>query len=1017
MNQNKYALINNSIGWLLFAFAVIVFYSTLEPTTPIWDCGEFIAAAYKLQVVHPPGAPFFLMLNRLFSMLAPTQEWVPILINGQSATSSAFAVLFLFWSITMLSRKILVNKGENPTQSQVISIMGSGIVGASAFTFTDTFWFSAVEGEVYALSALFMAVALWLGLKWESRADEPGNIKYLILIAYLAGLSLGVHLLSLLILPVIAFIYYFRKFDNITWKGIVVTGLIGLAALVIINTGVIKTLPWLASEFELLFVNSFGFPFWSGIFFTIFLVLGVLIWALYYTYQKQKAILHTALIGLTFVLLGFSSYSMVVIRSQADPSIDMNNPETVFNLISYLNREQYGDRPLLYGHYFNADRVPSEGGEIEYRKGENKYLNVGRKPDPQYAEEDKTIFPRMISLRKDRKSAYRNWVNIDKNEDPTFADNLEFFFKYQIGHMYWRYFAWNFIGRQNDIQGHGQFWRGNWLSGLSGLDQTFSNVAKQTNLPSFLKSNKARNPLYFLPFLMGLLGLFFHFNKKQWDAFTVLVFFLMTGFVLILYLNQPPREPRERDYTLVGSFYAFAIWIGIGVLALVNYLKKWMNPSVAGLVSTVVGLLLVTAVLGKQEWNDHDRSDRYTSIALAKNQLRSMDSNAVFFAYGDNETYPLWYAQEVEDIRTDVRVINLNLMNARWYVEQLRKDNYLSEGLQFNHIKPDKLKKGKRKIIRFADRAGLNQNQHYDIERVLEFIASDKPNTKVRLRGGGRTNYLPTKKLKIDVDKQKVLESSVVDKRQSDLLLDEVKFKLRSNRLLLSDLMILDLIASTNFTRPIYFSPQVPNGSYFHMNNHLIQEGLSYKLAPIKKNTNYRGKGMIDTKEMYNTMVKDFTWGGLPDSSLYLGYVTRRNFRLYRNHFSRLSQALINEGKTEKAEKVLDTCFHYLPNQQVYFDASTTALVNKYYDCNAPEKGKQYARILYETLSGNLEYFTSLSQKYQQEASRKIRGGMSGLYQLREATKKAGQKAFSDSIQSSIQEFQGKVKVRRKRRR
>lgn len=945
-------------------------------------------------------------------MLAPNEEWVPILINAQSAISSALAILFLFWIITHFARRITVNNGEQPDTGQLIAIMGSGIVGASAFTFSDTFWFSAVEGETYALSAMLMALVFWLGVKWDNRADEPGNIKYLLLIAYIVGVSIGVHLLSLLIIPLIGFFYYFRKFDHITWKGIIITGIVGVVCLGIVQTGVIKTLPWIASKFELLFVNSFGLPFWSGIFFFIILVLSALAWGMYYTFQKNKAIIHNALVALTFVLIGFSSYSMVVIRSQADPSIDMNNPETVFNLISYLNREQYGDRPLLHGRYFDAKPVDQKDGDPRYRQGEDKYNELPPQQELIYKESDQTLFPRMVSRRKDRKGAYRKWATLGPNEDPSFGDNLEFFFKYQIGHMFWRYFAWNYVGRQNDIQGHGRFWRGNWLSGIPFIDKNFGNVAKQTNLPAFLKTNKARNLFFALPFILGLLGMFHHFNNGRRDAFVVLVFFLMTGLVLILYLNQPPREPRERDYSLVGAFYAFAVWIGIGTLKLIEVLRNWVKPRVAGGAATIGALALVPAVMASDNWDDHDRSERYTTIEFAKNHLRSLDSNAVLFAYGDNETYPLWYAQEVENFRTDVRVINLNLMNARWYVEQLRKDNYKSDGLQFNHLTPDKLEKGARSYVRYAQHPNIAKDQYVSLDKVLSFIASDDPSTKRRIRGGGSINYVPAKRVKMDIDKEAVVESGVVPEHLKQHIEDQVRFKIGGGSLMLSKLMILDLLASTEFTRPIYFTAQVPSDNYFGMNNYVLQDGLSYKMVPMSKNTDYESKGTIDTKEMYDNLVNDFKWGGLPDSSLYLGYVTRRHCGMYRGHFSSLADALIAKNKDEKAIKTLNTCMNVFPNQQVQFDARVTPLVNAYYNAGAPERGKKYGKELYQTLTGNLDYFTSLSRQHQQEAKRKIQNGFYGLSRLRRSAKRAGQDSFAQKIGDDIQRLQRQSSLR-----
>lgn len=1009
MSERLYDLINNSLGWLLFVIGLFIYFSTLEPTVSLWDCGEIIAAAYKLQVIHPPGAPSFLMLGRFFSLFAPTEEWVPFMMNGISAISTALSMMLLFWTITALARKIVLQSTNSFTQGHIIGIMGSGLIGGLAFAFTDTSWFSGVEAERYALSNLFQAMFFWLMLKWERRIDRPGNIQYLVLIAFVIGLSIGVHLMSLLVVPALAVIYYVRKYENPNWFGALIATGIGLLVLGVIYVGIIKTLPDIAAQIELLFVNTFGLPFWSGIFFTLLLLLGLTIYGIYYSYVNKKVILNLSLTCLLAVLMGYSTYSMVVIRSNANPSLDMNNPDNVFNLISYINREQYGSRPLLYGQHFAADPVGNKRVGTEYIQTEDGYEATGPKMQREFAAEDKMLFPRMADMRGDRKRAYRQWVGLQQGEDPSFADNLEFFFKYQVGHMYWRYFAWNFIGRQNDIQGHGGPLHGNWLTGISFIDEAFANVGPQENLPKFLKDNRARNELYGLPFLLGLLGMFFHFKNHKWDSFSVLVFFIMTGLMLVIYLNNPPREPRERDYTLAGSFYAFSIWVGIGVMQLIEWLKNYMKPSAAGVVATFAALLLVPGIMAKEEWNDHDRSERYTTIDFAKNHLKPLDSNAVLFTFGDNETYPLWYAQEVEGYRTDVRVINMNLMNAKWYINHLRLDFYESEGLQFNNFTADKINRGERTYIQYQQNPNLDQDRYYDLDRVLQFIASDKQNTKARTRQG-RVNYLPTKKIKIDVDKEKVLKSNVVDEKYSDRILDEVKFKIPGNSVMLQQLTLLDLIASTNWTRPIYFSVQTPSSNYLNLDDYFIQEGLAYKLAPVETPSNTQArKGMMDNEKMYDALVNDFKWGGLPDSSLYLGYVTRRHCKTYRSHFAQLSRSLIQEGEEEKAEKVLDECFRVFPNQQVAYDARVTPLVRAYYQIDALEKAKKQATELSDNLIGNVEYLTSMPSYMRNQGNVKstLRNSMAGLNQLSRAASNNGHDSLAQDINNVLQRYQG----------
>ncbi len=1022
MSEKRYNLINNALGWLAFAIALFVYFSTLEPTTPLWDCGEFIAASYKLQVVHPPGAPMFLMINRVFSMLAPSQEWVAVFTNGQSALSSALAILFLFWTTSALARKIkLKNKTiEESSAGDVIAIMGSALVGATAFTFSDTFWFSAVESEVYALSSLIMAAVFWLMLKWERRADQPGNIKWILLISFLMGLSIGVHLLSLLVIPPLAFIYYFKKYNQVTNKGLLITGVIGLGILAFMLQIVVKTLPYLGSKVELLFVNSFGLPFWSGILFTAALVLALLAYGIYYTYKHQRVVINIVLTAITFILIGFSTYSMVVIRSLADPSIDMNNPETVFNLISYLNREQYGDRPLLYGPDFTAEVVEYEEGEMEYRKGKERYIATGKEQIPKYDPDHKTLFPRLgSSFRSDRKKAYRQWTGLEKGQKPTFADNIGFFFNYQLGHMYWRYFAWNFIGRQNDEQGHGELIKGNWISGIDFMDETFANVGPQENLPYFLKNNKARNTLYFLPFIFGLIGLFYHFKANRKDAFTVLVFFLMTGIILIIYLNQPPVEPRERDYTFVGSFYSFAIWIGLAVLPIIDYLSKLMNYKVAAAIATVASLVLVPSLMAKEEWNDHDRSGRYTSRDYAMNYLESCDKNAVLFTNGDNDTYPLWYVQEVEGFRDDVRVINLQLLMTDWYIEQLRRKANDSEPLPFDHFSQEKLVQGTRDYVAFRQEGvpGINENRHYNINKILEFIASNKQETQLQTQGGERLNFYPTKKLKIPVNKQKVLESGLVSEKNADKILDNIKFKLKKGNLMKSDLVLMDLIASAEWTRPIYFSQTAGSSNYLHLDDYMQQEGLTYKLVPIDHSDNPdRQPGGVNPTKMYNTVMNKFQWGRLNKEKLHVGSVTRRHCKNYRRLFVRLANNLIRNNQNEKAVKALDKCLEVIPEHNAPYQVTMVRVMNAYYKAGAPEKGKELAERLKVVLKGNLDYFLDMNKGQQQSVKRRIQASLYGLNQIQQKAKNNGQETFGKEVEEILNNLQSQYRGGNRRR-
>jgi len=1008
MSQKQFNFYNNITGWMVFAIATFVYLSTIQPTSSLWDTGEFIAAAYKLQVVHPPGAPFFLMFNRLFTMLAPSQELVAIMVNASSALASAFAVLFLFWTISMLARKIRIKNENNIGTGELLAVLGSSVVGALAFTFTDSFWFSAVEGEVYALSSMIMALVFWLMLKWERRAHQQGHLKWLILIAYLLGLSIAVHLLSLLVIPALAFLYYFKQFMP-TWKGIMLAGASGLGALLLINTVVIKWLPAIASEIEVLFVNSMGLPFWSGIYFTMLLIVGLVIYGIYWSHVHQRVVFNTLLLGVTAVLIGFSTYSMVVIRSNANPSIDMNDPESVFSLISYLNREQYGTRPILYGPQFTANAVEYEQGSMQYRKSKEKYIATGRKRIPKYDEEHQTLFPRMADKqRQNRKQFYRDWEDLGKGEKPSFTQNLHFFFTYQLGQMYWRYFAWNFIGRQNDVQGVGnEFNKGNWMSGIGPIDEALTSVGPQENLPYQLQTNDARNHLYFLPFLLGIIGLVYHFRKRRTDAFTMFVLFFMTGIALIIYLNQPPIEPRERDYTSVGSFYAFAVWIGLGVLFLIEWLNKVLELRTASVIATLVALLAVPGLMAKEEWDDHDRSDTYIPRTLAVNYLSSCDSNAVLFTNGDNETYPLWYVQEVEDYRPDVRVINLSLLSTEWYGGHLRMKANKAPGLDFS-TPNEKVVGGKRKYMVHKEdpQFKVQANRHYNLKKIIEFMASDDNRTQVRNRIGQPLNFFPTKKFKIPVNKEKVKEQNVVEPKNYDRIADAVRFKYPNNNMLRGHFLALDFIANNDWDRPVNFSITSGSSAYMGLEKYFRMDGLIFRLVPIKEQQDLDGQtGWMNTDVAYQHVMNEFVWGNLPKKDIYIGSVAMKQCRNFRNVFNRLATTLVAKNKNDSAEKVLDKGMKVLPEKNAPYGFIVFNMVENYYKIGAAKKGKKYGQRIYEITEEELDYYLDLEQDKRRQVEQDIRRGFYILRRMRELAKDNNQQDFADKLNESFKQF------------
>jgi hypothetical protein len=715
----NYKRTNNIAGWVTFFVAAIVYLLTIPPTTSFWDCGEFIATAYKLEVCHSPGSPLFMIIARIFTMFSIDPANAALMVNAMSGLASAFTIMFLFWTITHLAKKIFAKQGEI-TEGNYWAILGAGLVGAFAYMFTDTFWFSAVEGEVYALSSLFTAVVFWAILKWENIADQPYANRWIILIAYLIGLSIGVHLLNLLAIPAIVFVYYFKRYKT-TKTGVILAAVVSLALLGGIMYGIIPYTVKIAAFFDRVFVNSFGLPFKSGVVAFAILLIGALTYGIWYTHKKGRVVLNTLLLGVTVIIIGYSSYAMTVIRSNANPPMDQNNPEDLFSLLSYLNREQYGDRPLMYGQYYSAPVVDSKD-KFTYRKSGDKYEKYSNGISYIYDERFNTVLPRMYSSDNNHVSAYEQWGDIegtpiqvaegDIRTKPTFGENMKFFINYQIGFMYFRYFMWNFVGRQNDIQGHGEPGNGNWISGFSFIDD--KRVGSQEDLPDNLANHNARNTYYFLPLILGLIGLFYHYSKHKKDFWVILMLFILTGLAIVVYLNQTPYQPRERDYAYPGSFYAFAIWIGLGVLAIVELINKIANQKTAAVAATVVCLVAVPGILGSENWDDHDRSKRYTARDFAYNYLNSCDQNAILFTNGDNDTFPLWYLQEVEEERTDIRIICLPYLSTDWYIDQMQRKAYKSEPVPFS-MDNEKYKTGVRDYLIIRNRPDLFLNERYEI--------------------------------------------------------------------------------------------------------------------------------------------------------------------------------------------------------------------------------------------------------------------------------------------------------------
>lgn len=1000
----KFKSLNNWFGWLTFAIATFVYASTMERTASFWDCGEFIAAAYKLQVVHPPGAPLFLMIERLFALFAGSnQENVAFFTNLGSALSSSFTILFLFWSITLLAKKLVGKKDEEFNATDLILVIGSGLVGALAYTFSDTFWFSAVETEVYAMSSLCTAVVYWAILKWDNIADQKHSDRWLVFIGLIVGLSIGVHLLNLLAIPAIAFVYYFRRFKSST-QGIVYTALASIGVLGFIQYGIIPGVVSIASKFDLVFVNGLGLPFWSGAFVWFIILIGATVWGIMYSIKKRNVILNTAMMIFTSILIGYSSYAMISIRAKADPNINMYANDNIFNLISYLNREQYGETPLLSGQFFTASLIEEKEGAMQYIRTEDKYVETVRKTKPVWDPKQSGFFPRMWSNQQNHVSFYKSWSSLKSTtRKPSMGENLHFFFTYQLGHMYWRYFMWNFAGRQNDIQGHGNITDGNWLSGVKAIDEY--RLGPQDNLPHYLRENTSRNELYFLPLILGIIGLLFHFRKNTKDASVVMMLFFFTGIAIVLYLNQYPYQPRERDYAYVGSFYAFAIWIGLGVYGLYDLISKKLNGAVVATGVTALTLVAVPVLMASEEWDDHDRSNRTVVRDFAHNYLNSCAPNAILFTMGDNETYPLWYAQEVEGIRTDVRVVNLSLLGMDWYINQMRDTTLDATPIPFT-VNPNKYTQGTRDYIPYYDMkiAGVS-----DLKEVINFVTSDDKQAMMQTRSGKSINVLPTKTVRIKVDKAKVIAAGVVPAKDSALIVDYIEFTLNKDGIVKNDLMVLDLLANNTWERPIYFAATMGQDNYYGLNDYLRLEGLALRVVPIRAQRNPFGTpGAVNVDNMYDNVMNKFKWGNMSDSSVYIDPETARMSYSFRIQFFQLAEYLYAEGKKDSCIKAIDKMFEILPKAAIPLQYKTFdfRFVDLYYRCAQNAKAVTLSNRIAAEIKENMDYYKQFTGKKMNMYTEDIQQGIAILNELARISSQNNDAKQSDELSKASSAYQ-----------
>jgi hypothetical protein len=1000
ISLKQYKLINLITGWVIFVVASAVYLLTIEPTTSFWDCGEFITSAYKLEVGHPPGAPFFMLAARFFSLFASDVSQVALMINAMSAFASSFTILFLFWTITHIARNIIISN-EQLTNGNLIAVIGSGVVGALAYTFSDTFWFSAVEGEVYALSSFFTAIVFWAVLKWENEADEKFANRWLILIAYLMGISIGVHLLNLLAIPAIVFIYYFRKYKP-TRNGIIYASLAAVAILGSIMYIIIPGAVNLAAKFELLFTNVFGLPYNSGTLFYLLLVFGSLAFGIVYTRKKAKLIANNVVTVLTVILIGYSSFALIMIRSNANTPMNQNQPDNVFSLLSYLNRDQYGDRPLFYGQYFNAKPIDYVKQDPIYIQKDGRYVISDYKLGYKYEDKYYTLFPRMYSSSPspDHPKGYMQWANI-KNQDkvPTFGQNLAYFFNYQIGFMYVRYFMWNFAGRQNDIQGEGDILHGNWISGIKFLDEM--RLGPQDNLPSELKNNPGRNKYYFLPLILGILGIVYMLSKGQKGTqsfWVVMLFFFFTGLAIVLYLNQPPFQPRERDYAYAGSFYAFAIWIGFGVLMIYEWLKKLSNPLISATAASVFSLLAVPVLMASENWDDHNRSGRYTALHFASNYLNSCKPNAILFTNGDNDTFPLWYAQEVEGIRTDVRVINLSYLSTHWYIDQHKRQAYEAKPAPFS-MTMDKMVPGKRDIVYVQDL----MKEPTNLKEVMDFVLSDDTRTKLQARDGSSEDFIPAKQVWINADSALIIAKGVVEPEDAALMVPRLDWEISGNYVYKNQLAVLDLLANNNWERPVYFAITVGNDSYYNLQSYFQLEGLAYRVVPINTKSQPFDIGHINSKIMYDNLMNKFKWGGIEKEGVYLDENNLRMLMNMKNNFARLATKLLDEGKRDSAIKVLDRCEEIMPNSRVPYNYFNIFLADAYYQAKETEKANKMIETLTESTLEKLRYVFSLPPKFSKRIGNEGEHHMAVAQEILRTLARNNQEELMNKINEKIQ--------------
>jgi hypothetical protein len=960
--------INCLCGWLVFTIAAAVYLNTLEPSVSFWDCGEFIACAFRLEVGHQPGAPLFLLLGRFFSLLAGNNaHMVAKMVNCLSALASALTILFLFWTITRLAEKaISQNYPSSPIRN--LTILSSGFAGAMACTFSDTFWFSAVEGEVYATSALFTAIAFWAILKWEASAAEENADRWILFIAFLMGLSIGVHLLNLLTIPAIVMVYYFRKYPA-DMKGILYTILFSFVLLYLV---VFVLIPWLirlAAWFDLLFVNGFGLPFNTGTIFYITMLISFFIMLLRFSHKRRNVFINKITLALILFCMGYSSYIVLAIRARANPPVNLNRVEDPFSLLAYITREQYISRPIFYGPYYNAPVIGYKSRHT-YAPSGKKYKITDQNARYLYDKRFMTLFPRMSSDDPQDIAAYRKWgeikgipVHVVNREGkpeillkPTFRENLRFFFRYQLGHMYFRYFMWNFAGRQTENQSNGSILNGNWISGIPLIDEW--RLGPQENFPHTLKVNKGRNVYYCLPLLLGIIGLIYQFNRNRRDFIVLMLFFLLTGAAIVIYLNEVPLTPRERDYATGGSFYVFCVWIGLGTTGVTEFLKKRIPAAITFVLAVFLCVLFIPALMAKENLDDHDRSRRYVARDFAFDYLNSCAPDAILFTNADNDTYPLWYLQQVEGIRTDVRVILAPFLSADWYIKQLADWHDQAAPVPLT-ISANKYGSGKLNAVPYYKRT----DQYANLKDVIEFIGSDDPGTMLRAADDSGINYLPTRFFRIPAGTAQTDPNRPGGEKPPGGSTSDVDFTIKTKALWKHEIVLLDIIASNNWRRPVYFlSTQVPRE--LGLLDYLKMDGFAYRLVPDKHPTDgYTNVGSVHADELYDKLMNQFRWGNMNDPKVFMDYNSARTTGIIgiRSCFARLAEEYIQHGNPHRAIQVLDRCMELMPDRTIPYDILLLPVISAYYHAGAAEKARRYTEEYRNILQKEMDYYASLS--------------------------------------------------------